>query len=81
VAFLEARPPEVLDRVLVRIAADLPRGSIFGGMETDLRGIHALLVRHPDGSQTALPLGSATQIGPVLRLWGGPAPDGLQVGP
>jgi hypothetical protein len=69
--FLEARTPAVLDSVLHSVVAEVRSGSIYGGVETDASGGHALRVTLPDGGVALAPIGHTVQVGPAWRLWGG----------
>ena len=70
-AFLETRSPEVLAKVLATVAPDVPTGSVYAGVDTDDRGVHALRVRYPNGREADVVIGRAVQVGMAWRLWGG----------
>lgn len=70
-AFVEARTPELLHRVLDAVADQIAVDAVYDGIETDAAGHHALRVRSPTQGERLVGIGRSVQLGVAWRLVGG----------
>ena len=72
--FLEARSPTTLRQDLDAIADQIPRDGVFGGIQTDDTGLHAVTVQSESVGPRPVGIGRSVQLGVTWRLLGGEMP-------